>query len=116
MIEGIERAIDRLVIAIEDQTNVLRNLLATVDELVEAPRRVREKWPAGQPIPCGCGQPECAKKREKAEPESRQFDGRLFWCPKCGVITPHRHTGNILTSMPPQTETACVRCGTRQRY
>lgn len=116
MSEGIERAIDRLVIAVEDQTNVLRNLLATVYELVEAPRRVREKRPPEQAIPCGCGPAGCEKKTEKTEPEGRQFDGRLFWCPKCGFITPHRHTGNILTSMPPQTETACVRCGTRQRY
>jgi hypothetical protein len=32
-------------------------------------------------------------------------------CPKCGRDTQHKPTGKILTSMPPQTEIACVGCG-----
>lgn len=32
-------------------------------------------------------------------------------CPRCGHDTQHKLTGNILTSMPPQTEIACVVCG-----
>ena len=44
-------------------------------------------------------------------PEGTLFDGKLVWCRKCGMVTPHERTGNILTSMPPQTEVKCLWCG-----
>lgn len=47
------------------------------------------------------------EKRLAASPYSVTF----LACPKCGHHTQHKPTGNILTSMPPQTEIACVVCG-----
>jgi hypothetical protein len=35
---------------------------------------------------------------------------RISTCPKCLVTTQHNETGNILTSMPPQTEMQCRVC------
>lgn len=32
-------------------------------------------------------------------------------CPRCGHHMQHKPTGKVLTSMPPQTEIACVGCG-----
>lgn len=39
------------------------------------------------------------------------FPVTFLACPKCGHNTQHKPTGKILTSMPPQTEIACVVCG-----
>lgn len=33
------------------------------------------------------------------------------YCPKCGVNTQHKPTGNALLTNPPQTEIVCVSCG-----
>lgn len=36
---------------------------------------------------------------------------KFLACPQCGHDTQHKPTGNVLTSMPPQIEVACVDCG-----
>jgi hypothetical protein len=39
------------------------------------------------------------------------FPATFLGCPRCGGLRQVLPTGNILTSMPPQTEVKCVGCG-----
>ena len=39
------------------------------------------------------------------------FPITFLGCPRCGRHMQHKPTGNMLTSMPPQTEIKCVGCG-----
>lgn len=88
---------------------LLKPMIDDLERRVIAGAKETDRWGAevGTALRSLLARVEELEKRLAASPSPVTF----LACPRCGHHTQHKATGKLFSSMPPQTEIACVVCG-----